>query len=297
MDGFTHVLSGFVIGNLISLNNWTLILFTIIASLIPDIDILLAIFEDKHYIKHHRNITHGPLGIIILAGILSYIFSFFIKDFITLFVIAVFTIVVHIALDLTNAYGTRILSPFKEKLYALDILPETDPWIYLMLIGVSVVFIFFKDYARIAEFCFLISFVFYLLLRVIFYILAYNQIRKYYKKTNFYLDPTRLNPLTFRVILIRGADYKTFYYNIITCRESDIEKFKKIQAKMKKFLKTAELPRIYLKFSKFPIVKQNNRGKGRLMLVDVRFINNGKKSLFVNIFTKNKKIKKSELKY
>lgn len=297
MDGITHLLVGFVIGNFVSLNNWTMILFTVIASLLPDIDIVLAIFEDKHYIRYHRNITHGPIGVILLAVILSLIFSFFISDFLTLFLIAIFAIVVHVAMDLANAYGTRILSPFKERLYALDILPETDPWIYLFLLSISTVFLFFKEYSNIAQFYFLICIIIYFLLRTLLYIMAFNHIKNIHKNSKFALDPTKINPFTFRVIFDKEGEYKTFYYNIIFAKESDIEKYRKIRTKMKKFLKTAELPRVYLKFSKFPIVKHDKESKNRLILLDVRFINDGKKSLFVNIFTKNKKIKKSELKY
>ncbi len=114
----------------------------IIASNAPDIDILAAAGGSAKYLEWHRGMTHGPLGMIGL-GILSAAIVAAARrlnprwrhaddaPFGRLAAVSIAAVVCHVLMDLPTSYGTRFLSPFSWRWYALDWLPIVD--IYLLI--------------------------------------------------------------------------------------------------------------------------------------------------------------------
>lgn len=113
----------------------------LIASNAPDIDIVTALSGGStSYLAHHRGLTHGPLGMLILAGVAALVARIACgigrrRDSAStgaLVALGLIGTVCHVAIDLPTSYGTRFLTPFNSAWYAADWLPIID--IYLVAI-------------------------------------------------------------------------------------------------------------------------------------------------------------------
>ena len=128
----------------------------IIASNIPDIDIVAAARDRVAYLAWHRGPTHGPLGLVGLglatAGIVSIgrrmldthrsggePAQSLNASFGMLASISMIGVLLHILMDLPTSYGTRLLSPFDWRWFAVDWLPIIDIYLWVML-GIGLVF-------------------------------------------------------------------------------------------------------------------------------------------------------------
>ena len=126
----------------------------VLASNAPDIDIVAALGGSANYLAWHRGPTHGPLGVVGLAAVtaglvrgaqwyarrrssLSMASGTSLPDaapasFAKLFAVAAVGILAHVLMDLPTSYGTRVLSPFTWRWFAMDLMPIVD--IYLLAI-------------------------------------------------------------------------------------------------------------------------------------------------------------------
>jgi membrane-bound metal-dependent hydrolase YbcI (DUF457 family) len=127
----------------------------LIASNIPDIDIVTLAGGGVSYLKWHRGPTHGPLGILGLGLISAGIAWLWQRardkntrkkkskkaaraapsnqpnaSFGMLAAVSIIGVFLHVLMDLPTSYGTRILSPFDWHWFAVDWLPIVD--IYLL---------------------------------------------------------------------------------------------------------------------------------------------------------------------
>jgi len=132
MDPVTHSLTGFVLGKTISKNK-TILITALIFSLLPDIDYILIIHSKELFLTYHRGISHGVLALFLLPLIPAIIFRKKI-GFLKTYSIAFIAYGVHLFFDLTNQYGTKILSPFDSTSYALYITFIIDPYVLIPLI-------------------------------------------------------------------------------------------------------------------------------------------------------------------
>ena len=127
----------------------------IVASNVPDIDILTAIPGGfVTYLRWHRGPTHGPLGVVALgvatAAIVRACYRLLDRrrgadaaapaaSFAMLAIAATIGALLHVLMDLPTSYGTRLLSPFDWHWYAVDWMPIID--IYLLVaMAVGLVF-------------------------------------------------------------------------------------------------------------------------------------------------------------
>ena len=113
----------------------------LVASNAPDLDIVTVLSGGStSYLAHHRGLTHGPLGIVVLAGVAAlaaWIASGFGRRRESaspgaLAALGLIGVACHVAMDLPTSYGTRFLMPFNSAWYAADWLPILD--IYLIAI-------------------------------------------------------------------------------------------------------------------------------------------------------------------
>jgi membrane-bound metal-dependent hydrolase YbcI (DUF457 family) len=137
----------------------------VLASNAPDIDIVATLGGSANYLAWHRGPTHGPLGVAGLAvltaalvwsgrgvldsmrpepqprplGIDSEPVEGRLKPdptgeapFAMLTIISTIGVLLHIMMDLPTSYGTRLLSPFSWRWYAIDLMPIID--IYLLVV-------------------------------------------------------------------------------------------------------------------------------------------------------------------
>jgi membrane-bound metal-dependent hydrolase YbcI (DUF457 family) len=135
----------------------------LLSSNAPDVDIVTAAGGSLRYLQWHRGPTHGPLGVVGLGFATAAIvwIGRRIADsrrtaaasgdattssggadhdasFAMLTAAAIIGVAVHILMDLPTSYGTRLLSPFSWRWYALDWMPIVD--IYLLIVLVASLF-------------------------------------------------------------------------------------------------------------------------------------------------------------
>lgn len=147
MDPVTHTLSGFVIGKSITKNRLIVVLI-LIFSLFPDIDILLRLHSRELFIMYHRGITHGIGALIILPLIPALIFRKKL-GFLKIYAVSFLAYAFHLFLDLTNQYGTKILSPFDWNSYSLSLTFIIDPYVLIPLILSVALAMKFKSSAKV----------------------------------------------------------------------------------------------------------------------------------------------------
>lgn len=129
MDPITHTLAGATIFNLGFKRRFALWVI-LISSIAPDFDYITRLWGIDVFLRYHRGITHGILALFIIPLLIGLIFGhkkgFFYYTFLSFTAYAL-----HLFLDLTNQYGTRILSPLDWEQYSLDLVFIIDPYVTL----------------------------------------------------------------------------------------------------------------------------------------------------------------------
>ncbi|MGH9450655.1 MAG: metal-dependent hydrolase [Terriglobia bacterium] len=146
MDNLTHTLAGIALAQAgLKRKTRFAMLALIVASNLPDIDIVTAAGGSLTYLKFHRGITHSLIGLTVLAAALAFIL--YIPGLRAapkkgapplslkwLFFVCWAGTALHVLMDFTNSYGIRPFLPFSGRWYALDIMPIIGPWLLLFLL-------------------------------------------------------------------------------------------------------------------------------------------------------------------
>lgn len=162
MENFSHTLLGFSLAKT-GLERTTPLATTalVVSSNLPDIDNLSWVWGGTvSSLEHHRSITHGLLGIAVLAALLTFLLSFLDRRFrlrsdpfrrplrpLRIFWLSCLGGLGHTFMDFTNVYGIRPLAPFSRHWFYGDLVFVADPWIWLIL-GSAVVWLTTTDAAR-----------------------------------------------------------------------------------------------------------------------------------------------------
>jgi len=148
LEPVTHFLTGACLSRA-GLNRKTGLatLTLVLASEIPDLDIVTALGGSVSYLKHHRGITHTLLGApFVAAGTLALVYGIyrFLRsrghqfklppNWRLLYLYALLAALLHIFLDFTNSYGVRPFGPFSWKWYSWDIIFILDPILLAVLV-------------------------------------------------------------------------------------------------------------------------------------------------------------------
>jgi membrane-bound metal-dependent hydrolase YbcI (DUF457 family) len=118
----------------------------LLASNIPDVDIVVTAGGAAKYLQFHRGVTHGPLGVLGLSLAVAALVWLARRRwdrastdpparFLMLWAVAAVGIVCHVLMDLPTSYGTRALSPFSWTWYAVDWMPIVDLYLIAGLGG------------------------------------------------------------------------------------------------------------------------------------------------------------------
>jgi membrane-bound metal-dependent hydrolase YbcI (DUF457 family) len=153
MDNVTHTLFALTLARTGLGRGWRgTTAALVLASNAPDIDIVAALGGSANYLAWHRGPTHGPLGVAGLAVLTAALVwsGRRVLDsmrpepqrralgitgdapFAMLAIISTIGVALHIMMDLPTSYGTRLLSPFSWRWYAIDLMPIID--IYLLVV-------------------------------------------------------------------------------------------------------------------------------------------------------------------
>ena len=114
----------------------------LVASNVPDIEVLTAFTDGRTaYLAAHRGPTHGPLALVLALAVAG---GVWLAQRIrgrregaasgpALLAASVVGVVGHVAMDLATSYGTRVLSPFSQAWYGVDLLPIADIYLWVIL--------------------------------------------------------------------------------------------------------------------------------------------------------------------
>ncbi len=138
MFNSTHTLIGLAVART-GFDEWVprAAITAVIASNLPDIDLVTDLYGVPSYLEYHRGITHSFIGILVLSLLLAGVMYIFTKAFWRTFVVALAAMATHPLLDYANTYGLRPFLPFDGTWYYGDALFMIDPILdVLLLIGV-----------------------------------------------------------------------------------------------------------------------------------------------------------------
>jgi inner membrane protein len=132
MDPVTHALTGVAIKQL-GFKRKAALGVLLISSLAPDLDYVTRFWGMDVFLRYHRGITHGILALLVVPLIIALIVGYK-KGFFYYLFLSLLGYGVHLFMDLTNQYGTRILSPLDWEKYSLDLSFIIDPYITVGLL-------------------------------------------------------------------------------------------------------------------------------------------------------------------
>ncbi|MGM8213741.1 metal-dependent hydrolase [Virgibacillus sp. W0430] len=146
MDTGTHIVMGVALGGLATLDpvvNNDPVLFhavmtgTIAGSLAPDFDTVLKLKNNATYIRHHRGATHSVPAVIIWGILIAAIIYMFVPNIngLHLWLWTFLAVIIHVFVDIFNAYGTQAYRPFTNKWVAYGFINTFDPYIFLLHIA------------------------------------------------------------------------------------------------------------------------------------------------------------------
>lgn len=143
MDTGTHLVMGVAIGGLATLdpvvaNDPTLfnavLVGTVLGSQAPDFDTILKFKNNATYIRNHRGLTHSIPAVIfwgILVTAIVYAFVPYV-NLIHLWLWTFLAVILHVVVDVFNAYGTQAYRPFTKKWIAYGFINTFDPYIFFL---------------------------------------------------------------------------------------------------------------------------------------------------------------------
>lgn len=138
MDPLTHTATGLFLSR-IGLKRWTPLATPILllAANAPDIDIVTAWGGPLNYLHYHRHLTHSLVAMPVMALLPVLLVRLVARKPVRwagAFFAALIAVAAHLLLDLTNAYGVRLLLPFSAKWLRLDLNNIYDVWIWAVFL-------------------------------------------------------------------------------------------------------------------------------------------------------------------
>lgn len=122
----------------------------VLGALVPDIDALVMFADSYASLAHRRGLTHGVLAIVVLPMLVTPLLLLWDRHVRrrrrpdappasarVLFAFGALGVTVHLFFDWINNYGIRLLMPFDSRWFYGDALFVIDPWLWLMLGGVT----------------------------------------------------------------------------------------------------------------------------------------------------------------
>lgn len=149
MDTGTHIVMGVAIGGLATLDPVVandsmmfnaVLAGTVIGSQAPDADTILKFKNNATYIRNHRGITHSIPAVFLWGIIISALIFLIIPEvnFLHLWFWTALAVIIHVLVDIFNAYGTQAIRPISNKWVALGFINTFDPYIFTMhIVGIG----------------------------------------------------------------------------------------------------------------------------------------------------------------
>jgi len=148
MDTATHIVMGISLAGLATLDPAVqsdpvlfnaILVGTVVGSHAPDFDTVFKMKNNATYIRHHRGASHSIPAIILWGLLVSGIIYLFAPQvsYLHLWLWTFLAVIIHVTVDLFNAYGTQALRPFSNKWIAKGFINTFDPYIFsLNVVGI-----------------------------------------------------------------------------------------------------------------------------------------------------------------
>jgi inner membrane protein len=141
MDTGTHFVMGIALGGIATLDPvvaqdpltaQAVLVGTIVGSQAPDLDTILKLKNNAYYIRNHRGITHSIPAVLLWPIAITGLIHMFVPDVnaLHLWIWTFIAVILHVFVDIFNAYGTQALRPFSRKWVALGVINTFDPFIF-----------------------------------------------------------------------------------------------------------------------------------------------------------------------
>ncbi len=139
MDPLTHTLTGILLARTGLRRAYPRPgLLLALAANAPDMDIVTTAGGSLTYFHYHRWITHSVLLLPVVAALVTLLVCGLrrsMRGFSGAWLIACVAVATHLALDWTNAYGIRLLSPWSNRWFRGDLTGVIDPCIWTVLLA------------------------------------------------------------------------------------------------------------------------------------------------------------------
>ncbi len=282
MDTVTHTLIGFFL-TVVLLHLYGYYMYRrrvlwcgIIATFLLDLDIFLRFFGDGYYLVYHRTLTHSLFGVVIFALFLAAAFTRKKDEFGMYFRVAFFGFFAHVLYDLFTSWGTAILYPISETRFAVEILPIIDIWLWIILIGAFVLWLFRRESElRIAAAALGLAVVFTACMGL-FGIIA--EISNGPHAESF---PTFVNPVVWNIIEKGNGEYISYQHNVFTRERTQAHHYPISDHVLIEQSKGSSLVEQYLRFSSYAVPEVV--GADAVEWYDLRFMRDGKAGFVLRI--------------
>src|SRR5699024_1876905 len=146
MDTGTHIVMGVGLAGLATLDPTVAndpVLFgsvfvgTMLGSQAPDFDTILKLKNNAIYIRNHRGLTHSIPAVIFWGLAIALLIYTFVPSipFLHVWLWTFLAVILHVFVDIFNAYGTQALRPFSKQWVALGFINTFDPYIFSLHLG------------------------------------------------------------------------------------------------------------------------------------------------------------------
>jgi inner membrane protein len=251
----------------------------VIASNLPDVDILTAIAGTPVYIEYHRGITHSLIGIPVLALLLTGAACFLSGNFWRTFILIFVTMATHPLLDFANNYGWRPFLPFDGTWYYGDILYIIDPYIDLTLFFGILGGGMLKDTKKLFAWMSIVLVIAYIGVRFELHEMASSKMEEFAARTpgadKWAVFPQMLNPLVWNGILQTKSQFVKVPIHVTEGVGKEVARVERgASTGLVKQAAEAVSADVLLRFARFPGVRTEGMQFGyRLTFFDFRFYN------------------------
>src|SRR5690625_1788697 len=146
MDTGTHIVMGVALGGLATLDPTVqqdptlfhaVLVGTIVGSHAPDFDTVMKLRNNATYIRHHRGISHSVPAVIFWGIFIASIIYMFVPqvNFLHLWLWTFLAVILHVFVDIFNAYGTQAYRRFTHKWIAHGCINTFEPYIFTLHIA------------------------------------------------------------------------------------------------------------------------------------------------------------------
>lgn len=288
MDNLTHTLTGLALARSgLARTSSGASLALVVASNLPDVDVLAGLQGTAAYLQHHRDLSHSVVGAPVAALVLAAALRVTVKGsrFAPLLLCSILGVGVHVFMDLWTSYGTRALSPFDRTWYAWDLVFIVDPFVLVALLAAILLA------ARVGPRAATVALgliLFYVGARAVLHTLALEEVVARVPSGGVVRAaalPTPLDPLRWRALADTGTAYWTGEVELGGRTPPLVRRDKQPETEaVVRVRESSRVASIFLDFSRFPWLEVEQTPEGTAVVFsDLRFERRGRESFVTRV--------------